>query len=84
MGALVTGNAVLFNRRSDARVACVVEILHEAGVPPGARLPPGVGEEVGAFLVEHRRSRSSRSRDRRPSACRSSNGRRSSGQGNDR
>jgi RHH-type transcriptional regulator, proline utilization regulon repressor / proline dehydrogenase / delta 1-pyrroline-5-carboxylate dehydrogenase len=32
----------------------LVEILHEAGVPPGVlAFLPGIGEDVGAYLVEH-------------------------------
>ena len=54
--ALVTGNAVLFKpaEQTPGVALRLVEILHEAGVPPGVlAFLPGVGEEVGATLVEH-------------------------------
>jgi len=54
--ALVTGNAVLFKpaEQSPAVAARLVEALAAAGLPEGVlALLPGVGEEVGAYLVEH-------------------------------
>jgi RHH-type proline utilization regulon transcriptional repressor/proline dehydrogenase/delta 1-pyrroline-5-carboxylate dehydrogenase len=54
--ALVTGNAVMFKpaEQTPGTALRLVEILHEAGVPPGVlAFLPGVGEEVGAHLVEH-------------------------------
>lgn len=54
--ALVTGNAVLL-KPAEQTPGCalrLVQILHEAGVPPGVlAFLPGVGEEVGAHLVAH-------------------------------
>ena len=49
--ALVTGNAVLFKpaEQTPGIALRLVEVLHEAGVPPGVlAFLPGVGEEVGA------------------------------------
>jgi RHH-type proline utilization regulon transcriptional repressor/proline dehydrogenase/delta 1-pyrroline-5-carboxylate dehydrogenase len=54
--ALVTGNAVLFKpaEQTPGIALRLVEILYEAGVPAGVlAFLPGVGEEVGAYLVEH-------------------------------
>ncbi len=54
--ALVAGNAVLFKpaEQTPGVALRLVEILHEAGVPPGAlAFLPGLGEDVGAYLVEH-------------------------------
>jgi RHH-type transcriptional regulator, proline utilization regulon repressor / proline dehydrogenase / delta 1-pyrroline-5-carboxylate dehydrogenase len=54
--ALVTGNAVLFKpaEQTPGIAFRLVQILHEAGVPPGVlAFLPGVGEEVGAYLVAH-------------------------------
>ena len=54
--ALVTGNAVLLKpaEQTPGIALRLVEILHEAGVPPGVlAFLPGIGEEVGAYLVEH-------------------------------
>ena len=54
--ALVTGNAVVLKpaEQTPAVALRLVEILHEAGVPPGAlAYLPGVGEEIGARLVDH-------------------------------
>ncbi|MGH8999529.1 MAG: aldehyde dehydrogenase family protein, partial [Acidimicrobiia bacterium] len=51
---LVTGNTVLFKpaEQTPGIAFRLVEILHQAGVPPGAlAFLPGVGEEVGAELV---------------------------------
>ena len=54
--ALVTGNCVLFKpaEQTPGIALRLVEILLEAGVPPGAlAFLPGLGEEVGAWLVEN-------------------------------
>jgi RHH-type proline utilization regulon transcriptional repressor/proline dehydrogenase/delta 1-pyrroline-5-carboxylate dehydrogenase len=54
--ALVTGNAVLFKpaEQTPAVAAALVEALAAAGLPEGVlAFLPGVGEEVGAYLVEH-------------------------------
>jgi RHH-type proline utilization regulon transcriptional repressor/proline dehydrogenase/delta 1-pyrroline-5-carboxylate dehydrogenase len=55
VAGLVTGNAVLFKpaEQTPGIAFRLVEILLEAGVPPGAlAFLPGLGEEVGADLVE--------------------------------
>ncbi|MCU1497564.1 MAG: rocA1, partial [Acidimicrobiales bacterium] len=54
--ALVTGNPVVFKpaEQTPGVALRMVELLHEAGVPPAAlALLPGLGEEVGPVLVEH-------------------------------
>ena len=54
--ALVTGNAVLLKpaEQTPGIALRLVQILHEAGVPAGVlAFLPGVGEDVGAYLVEH-------------------------------
>jgi RHH-type proline utilization regulon transcriptional repressor/proline dehydrogenase/delta 1-pyrroline-5-carboxylate dehydrogenase len=54
--ALVTGNCVLFKpaEQTPGIGFRLVEILLEAGIPPGAlAFLPGAGENVGAFLVAH-------------------------------
>ncbi len=54
--ALVTGNAVCFKpaEQTPAIAYRLVEALEAAGLPPGVlAFLPGVGEEVGARLVEH-------------------------------
>jgi RHH-type transcriptional regulator, proline utilization regulon repressor / proline dehydrogenase / delta 1-pyrroline-5-carboxylate dehydrogenase len=54
--ALVSGNAVLLKpaEQTPGIAFRLVQILHDAGVPPGVlAFLPGVGEEVGAYLVEH-------------------------------
>jgi RHH-type proline utilization regulon transcriptional repressor/proline dehydrogenase/delta 1-pyrroline-5-carboxylate dehydrogenase len=54
--ALVTGNAVLLKpaEQTPGVALRLVQILHEAGVPPGVlAFLPGMGEEVGAHLVRH-------------------------------
>src|SRR6185503_8216135 len=54
--ALVTGNAVMFKpaEQTPGIALRLVEILHEAGVPPGVlAFLPGIGEDVGAHLVDH-------------------------------
>ena len=56
VAALVTGNAVLFKpaEQTPAVAAALVDALTAAGLPPGVlAFLPGVGEEVGAHLVEH-------------------------------
>jgi acyl-CoA reductase-like NAD-dependent aldehyde dehydrogenase len=55
--ALVCGNTVVLKPAEDTPHTAVrlVEILQEAGVPPGVvNLVQGRGEEVGAALVRHR------------------------------
>jgi alpha-ketoglutaric semialdehyde dehydrogenase len=55
--ALLCGNAVVLKPSEDTPHTAVrlVEILQEAGVPPGVvNLVHGRGEEVGAALVRHR------------------------------
>ncbi|MCX6133965.1 MAG: aldehyde dehydrogenase family protein [Ignavibacteriales bacterium] len=54
--ALVCGNTVVFKAASDtpATATTLVEILLEAGVPPGViNIVHGGGSEVGLALVEH-------------------------------
>jgi RHH-type proline utilization regulon transcriptional repressor/proline dehydrogenase/delta 1-pyrroline-5-carboxylate dehydrogenase len=54
--ALVTGNPVLFKpaEQTPGVAFRLVQILLEAGVPPGVlAFLPGVGEEIGPYLVEH-------------------------------
>ena len=54
--ALVTGNAVLFKpaEQTPAIASKLVEALVAGGLPPGVlAFLPGVGEDVGAYLVEH-------------------------------
>jgi aldehyde dehydrogenase (NAD+) len=56
MPALMGGNAVIFKPAEDTPLCAtrVVEILIEAGVPPGVlNLVHGYGEEVGAAMVDH-------------------------------
>ncbi|HEX2047394.1 MAG TPA: proline dehydrogenase family protein, partial [Acidimicrobiales bacterium] len=56
VAALVTGNAVLFKpaEQTPAVAATLVEALTAAGLPEGVLgFLPGLGEEVGAYLVEH-------------------------------
>src|SRR6058998_2365417 len=53
---LVTGNCILFKpaEQTPAIAFRLVEILLEAGLPPGAlAFLPGVGEEVGPILADH-------------------------------
>ncbi|HVM30891.1 MAG TPA: aldehyde dehydrogenase family protein [Candidatus Limnocylindrales bacterium] len=55
MPALITGNTVVFKPASDTPhcAALLVELLHEAGFPPGTvNLVTGSGEDVGTPLVE--------------------------------
>jgi RHH-type proline utilization regulon transcriptional repressor/proline dehydrogenase/delta 1-pyrroline-5-carboxylate dehydrogenase len=54
--ALVTGNAVLFKpaEQTPAVASLLVAALRAGGVPDGVlAFLPGVGEEIGAYLVEH-------------------------------
>ncbi len=54
--ALVTGNTVVFKpaEQTPGIAFRLVEILLEAGVPPGAlAFLPGIGEEIGPSLVDH-------------------------------
>lgn len=54
--AVVTGNTVVLKPAEQSSVIAVqlVEILHEAGVPPEVlQLVPGIGEELGPVLVGH-------------------------------
>jgi len=54
--ALVTGNVVLFKpaEQTPAVAAALVEALSAAGLPDGVLgFLPGIGEEVGAYLVTH-------------------------------
>ncbi len=54
--ALVSGNTVVFKPAKDAPLGAVrlVEILQEAGIPPGViNVVHGYGEEAGAPLVRH-------------------------------
>jgi RHH-type proline utilization regulon transcriptional repressor/proline dehydrogenase/delta 1-pyrroline-5-carboxylate dehydrogenase len=56
VAALVTGNAVLFKpaEQTPAVAFRLVEALRAAGLPDGVlAFLPGVGEDVGAYLVEH-------------------------------
>jgi RHH-type proline utilization regulon transcriptional repressor/proline dehydrogenase/delta 1-pyrroline-5-carboxylate dehydrogenase len=55
--ALVTGNTVVMKPAEQSAIvgAKLMEVLREAGVPPGViNYLPGVGEEVGPALVGHR------------------------------
>ncbi|HMC42382.1 MAG TPA: aldehyde dehydrogenase family protein, partial [Acidimicrobiales bacterium] len=54
--ALVAGNPVLLKpaEQSPAVAACLAEALAAAGLPPGVLgFLPGLGEHIGAWLVEH-------------------------------
>ncbi|CAN5820520.1 aldehyde dehydrogenase family protein [soil metagenome] len=54
--ALITGNAVVLKPASDTPhcAALLIEIMHEAGFPPGViNMVTGSGEEVGLPLVEN-------------------------------
>jgi len=54
--ALVTGNTVIVKPASEGSVcaAKMIEILIEAGLPPGVlNFVPGHGSEVGEYLVQH-------------------------------
>src|SRR5947209_3343658 len=53
---LVTGNAVLFKpaEQTPAVASVLVSALRAGGAPDGViGFLPGIGEEVGAYLVEH-------------------------------
>jgi len=55
--ALVTGNAVIFKPAETSAVigAMLMEILQEAGAPPGVvNFLPGKGSVMGAHLVDHK------------------------------
>ncbi|CAN5761716.1 aldehyde dehydrogenase family protein [soil metagenome] len=54
--ALICGNSVIIKPAEDVphTVTLLVEILEEAAIPPGVvNLVHGMGEEVGAAIVEH-------------------------------
>ena len=54
--ALVTGNTVVMKPAEQSAViaAKLMEVFHEAGLPPGVvNYLPGVGEEIGPTLVGH-------------------------------
>jgi RHH-type proline utilization regulon transcriptional repressor/proline dehydrogenase/delta 1-pyrroline-5-carboxylate dehydrogenase len=54
--ALVTGNPVLLKpaEQTPGVAYRLVQVLLEAGVPPGVlTFLPGIGEEIGPYLVEH-------------------------------
>ena len=56
VAALVTGNAVLFKpaEQTPAVASKLVEALTAGGLPDGVlAFLPGLGDEVGAYLVEH-------------------------------
>jgi 1-pyrroline-5-carboxylate dehydrogenase len=60
VGAIVVGNTIVAKPAEDTIVSVskVVDIFTEAGLPPGVlNYLPGVGSEVGAYLVEHPRTR---------------------------
>jgi len=60
VGAIVVGNTVVAKPAEDTvvSVAKVFDIFEEAGLPPGVvNFLPGKGAEVGAYLVEHPRTR---------------------------
>jgi 1-pyrroline-5-carboxylate dehydrogenase len=60
VGALVTGNTVVLKPASNAPLiaARFIEILEEAGLPPGVlQFIPGGGSEVGNTIVEHPQTR---------------------------
>jgi aldehyde dehydrogenase (NAD+) len=54
--ALISGNTVVLKPASDTPhcAALLIEVMHEAGVPPGVvNMVTGSGEEVGMPLVEN-------------------------------
>lgn len=56
MAALVTGNTVIMKpaEQSPIIAAKLMEVIQEAGVPPGViHYLPGIGEEVGPVLTSH-------------------------------
>lgn len=59
-GPIAVGNTVVAKPAEDAVVVAykVFEIMEAAGLPPGVlNFLPGIGEEVGAYLVEHPKTR---------------------------
>ncbi|AWN22863.1 L-glutamate gamma-semialdehyde dehydrogenase [Deinococcus irradiatisoli] len=57
---IVAGNCVIAKPAEDSGMIAgfVVDILQEAGLPAGVlQFLPGVGEEVGEYLVQHARTR---------------------------
>jgi 1-pyrroline-5-carboxylate dehydrogenase len=60
VGAIVVGNTVVCKPAEDTIVslAKIFDIFEEAGLPPGVvNYLPGVGSDVGSYLVEHPRTR---------------------------
>lgn len=60
MGAIVVGNTVVCKPAEDTIVSLskVFEIFEEAGIPAGVvNYLPGVGREIGAYLVDHPKTR---------------------------
>ncbi|HLC68497.1 MAG TPA: aldehyde dehydrogenase family protein [Candidatus Bilamarchaeaceae archaeon] len=60
MPALICGNSIVFKPSSDTPLcaAALVEILHEAGIPPGVvNLVTGKGEVVGDAIVTNKKIR---------------------------
>jgi 1-pyrroline-5-carboxylate dehydrogenase len=60
VGAIAVGNTTVCKPAEDTVVAVakMAEIFEEAGLPPGVvNYLPGAGTEVGAYLVEHPRTR---------------------------
>ena len=60
VGAIVVGNTVVAKPAEDTIVslAKIFDIFEEAGLPPGVvNYLPGVGSDVGSYLVEHPRTR---------------------------
>src|SRR3989338_2406622 len=58
--ALICGNTIVFKPASDTPLcaATLIEILEEAGIPPGVvNMVTGSGEEVGSAIIAHRRLR---------------------------
>jgi 1-pyrroline-5-carboxylate dehydrogenase len=58
--ALVTGNTVVLKPSSDSAVVAAqfVDLLHEAGLPPGVvNFVPGSGRVIGDALVSHPKTR---------------------------
>lgn len=56
IGAVVTGNCVILKPAEQSSVIAGVfmEVLREVGLPPGViNYVPGLGEEIGAWLVAH-------------------------------
>lgn len=60
VAAVVAGNTVVLKPSSDSPViaAKFVELLQEAGLPPGVvNFLPGSGSKIGDFIVEHPKTR---------------------------